>query len=66
MLLSGIEHTKPKLVEEQILVHPGDPLDQSALLETQRNLYDLALFNEVVAAVQNPTGTRRRRTCWCS
>ncbi len=39
-----------------MLVHPGDPLDQSALLETQRNLYNLALFNEVVAAVQNPTG----------
>ncbi len=56
VLLSGIDRTKKKLVDEQILVHPGDPLDQSALLETQRNLYNLALFNEVVAAVQNPTG----------
>ena len=37
-------------------MHAGDPLDQSALLETQRNLYSLALFNEVNAAVQNPTG----------
>ena len=56
VLLSGLSHTKPKIVEGQILVHPGDPLDQSALLGTQRNLYNLALFNEVVAAVQNPTG----------
>lgn len=56
VLLSGVERTKPNLVEQQILVHPGDPLDQSALLETQRNLYNLALFNEVIAAVQNPTG----------
>ncbi len=56
VLLSGVGHTKPKLVDSQILVHPGDPLDQSALLESQRNLYNLALFNEVVAAVQNPTG----------
>jgi outer membrane protein assembly factor BamA len=56
VLLSGIEHTKPGVVQKQILVHPGDPLDQSALLETQRNLYNTALFNEVVAAVQNPAG----------
>jgi len=56
VLLSGVNHTREKVVEGQILVHPGDPLDQSALLETQRNLYNLALFNEVVAAVQNPTG----------
>ena len=56
VLLSGMEKTKPKVVESQILVHPGDPLDQTALLQTQRNLYNIALFNEVVAAVQNPAG----------
>jgi outer membrane protein insertion porin family len=56
VLLSGIEHTKPKVVEKSVLVHPGDPLDQSALLQTQRNLYNMALFNEVVTAVQNPSG----------
>jgi outer membrane protein insertion porin family len=56
VLLSGIERTKPEVVEKRILVHAGDPLDQSALLETQRGLYNMALFNEVVAAVQNPAG----------
>ncbi|WP_229739286.1 POTRA domain-containing protein [Edaphobacter dinghuensis] len=56
VLLSGIEKTKPKVVEKSIRVHPGDPLDQSALLQTQRNLYNMALFNEVVTAVQNPSG----------
>jgi outer membrane protein insertion porin family len=56
VLLSGVEKTKPKVVASQIRVHPGDPLDQTALLETQRNLYNVALFNEVVTAVQNPTG----------
>ena len=56
VLLSGIEHVRPALVEKQLLVHAGDPLDQAALLQTQRNLYNLALFNEVNAAVQNPTG----------
>ena len=56
VLLSGVEKTKPKMVTEQIKVHAGDPLDQTALLETQRNLYNIALFNEVVTAVQNPLG----------
>ena len=56
LLESGVVHTKQAVVDRQVIVHATDPLDQSALLETQRKLYDLALFNEVVAAVQNPTG----------
>jgi outer membrane protein assembly complex protein YaeT len=56
VLLTGIVHTRPKVLESQILVHAGDPLDQSALLQTQRNLYNLALFAEVNAAVQDPMG----------
>jgi len=56
VLLSGIVHTRPSVVEKQLRVHPGQPLDQAALLDTQRRLYNLALFNEVNAAVQNPTG----------
>lgn len=56
VLESGVHFTKQKTVDAQMRVRSGDPLDQSALLETQRNLYNLALFNEVNAAVQNPTG----------
>lgn len=56
LLISGLHHTKAKIVDDEIRLHAGDPLDQSALLQTQRNLYNLALFNEVVAAVQNPLG----------
>lgn len=56
VLLSGLNHTRSAVVQKQITVHAEDPLDQSALLQTQRNLYNLALFNEVNAAVQNPTG----------
>jgi len=56
VLLSGIVHTRPAVVERQLRVHAGQPLDQAALLDTQRRLYNLALFNEVNAAVQNPTG----------
>ena len=42
-------------------VHPGDPLNQTALLDTQRKLYDLTLFNQVNTAVQNPLGDELRK-----
>jgi outer membrane protein assembly factor BamA len=61
VLLSGIVHTKSNVVDKQVKVHASDPLDQSALLDTQRNLYGLALFNEVTAAVQNPDGDDPRK-----
>lgn len=61
LLVSGRVRTRNSVVERQIRVHAGDPLDQSALLETQRNLYGLALFNEVVTAVQNPAGDAPRK-----
>lgn len=61
VLLSGVVRTRPKIVQDQLKVHAGDPLDQSALLDTQRKLYNLALFNEVVAAVQNPAGDAPRK-----
>ena len=57
VLLSGVLHAKPNVVAKQVKVHAGDPLDQTALLDTQRNLYGLALFNEVNTAVQNPDGS---------
>jgi outer membrane protein assembly complex protein YaeT len=61
VLQSGIHYTRPAVVDQQLKVHAGDPLDQSALLETQRNLYNLALFNEVNASVQNPLGDAQQK-----
>jgi outer membrane protein assembly factor BamA len=56
VLRSGIVHTRPSVVAQETMFHAGGPLDESALLETQRRLYGLALFNEVTTAVQNPDG----------
>jgi outer membrane protein assembly factor BamA len=56
VLRSGIVHTRPSVVARETTFHASDPLDESALLETQRKLYGLALFNEVTTAVQNPDG----------
>jgi outer membrane protein insertion porin family len=54
VLVSGLHYTRPAVVTPRVTVRPGEPLDQSALLDSQRKLYNLALFNEVDTAVQNP------------
>ena len=62
VLLTGLHFTRPDTVARAITLHPGDPLNQTALMETQRNLYEFALFNEINAAVQNPTGGETDKT----
>ena len=61
MLISGVHHTRKKLVNDQLLLKPHDPLDGSAIVEMQRRYYDLALFNEANVAVQNPEGLADRK-----
>ena len=60
--LTGLHFTRPQTVARAITLHAGDPLNQTALTDTQRNLYDLALFNEVNADVVNPNGDAQQKT----
>jgi outer membrane protein assembly complex protein YaeT len=60
--LTGLEFTRPQTVARAITLHAGDPLNQTALTDTQRNLYEFALFNEVNAAVVNPDGGAPQKT----
>jgi outer membrane protein assembly complex protein YaeT len=62
VLLTGLHYTRPSTVAKAITLHPGDPLSQAALMQTQRNLYDFSLFNEVDAAIENPTGAEPAKT----
>jgi outer membrane protein insertion porin family len=62
VVLTGLHFTRPDTIARGITLRPGDPLNQTALLETQRNLYDFALFNEVNTAVQNPNGAETHKT----
>ena len=56
VLLTGLHYTRLDTVAKAITLHPGDPLNETALADTQRNLYEFALFNEVNTAVENPNG----------
>jgi outer membrane protein assembly complex protein YaeT len=56
VITTGLEYTRPYIVDRQMRIHTGDPLSQSALINSQRRLYNLGIFNEVNTAVQNPDG----------
>ncbi len=61
VLVSGLHFTKPHIVNREIQSKPNDPLSQAKMLESQRRLYDLGVFNEVNMAVQNPEGAAERK-----
>jgi outer membrane protein insertion porin family len=56
VLVSGLIHTRPYIVQRKLKVSPGSPLSQEDMLGTQAALYDLGIFNQVDTAVQNPNG----------
>ncbi len=56
VLTNGLVATRPLIVNRNILLNPGDPLSQPKMIETQRRLYDLGIFSQVNAAIQNPSG----------
>jgi len=62
VVLTGLHYTRRATVDRAITLRPGDPLSASALDETQRNLYEFALFNEVNTAVENPNGGETHKT----
>jgi outer membrane protein assembly complex protein YaeT len=56
VLISGLEHTRPYVVQRELEVKPDSPLSQQDMLNTQRRLYDLGIFSQVNTAIQNPQG----------
>jgi outer membrane protein insertion porin family len=62
VIITGLHYTRPGTVARAITLHAGDPLSASAIDETQRNLYEFALFNEVDTAVENPNGGETEKT----
>jgi outer membrane protein insertion porin family len=58
VLVSGLNHTRPFVVNRELRIKPESPLSQQDMLDTQRRLYDLGIFNQVDTAVQNPDGTQ--------
>ena len=56
ILISGLRYTKPFVVSREFEIKEGDPMSQSRILNTQRKLYDLSIFNQVDVSPANPLG----------
>ncbi|HEX5412661.1 MAG TPA: POTRA domain-containing protein [Terriglobia bacterium] len=54
MVLLGNKHTRDGVVRRELTFSQNQPINESAMLESQRKLYDLGLFNQVQIAPQNP------------
>ncbi len=56
VLIAGLNYTRPFVADREIKIHSEDRLSQNQMLDSQRRLYDMGIFNEVDVAVQNPDG----------
>ena len=62
VLVGGYEHTHPSVIVREIQLRSGGPLSESAVVETQRRLYNLGIFSRVAIAPQNPQGSETTKT----
>ncbi len=63
VLIDGYDHTRRNVIlPGKMQIEPGKPLSEGAVVETQRRLYNLEIFNRVSIAPQNPDGTDSDKT----
>ena len=59
ILVTGYDHTRAGVIRREIRVKPNAPLREGDVVESQRRLYNLGIFNRVTIEPQNPNGTDR-------
>jgi outer membrane protein assembly factor BamA len=57
ILVSGYDHTRPGVIWREVRVKANEPLRGGDVVESQRRLYNLGIFNRVTIEPQNPGGT---------
>jgi outer membrane protein assembly complex protein YaeT len=60
LVLAGLDHTRATTVEREILLRPGEPFSFERVLESQRRLSSLGIFERVSIAELDPDRTRPR------
>jgi len=56
VLLTGYQFTRPGIIRREVTIKPEAPLREGDIVDTQRRLYNLGVFNRVQLAPQNPNG----------
>jgi outer membrane protein insertion porin family len=57
VMITGYDHTRPNVIRREVEVKEAEPLREGQVVDTQRRLYNLGIFNRVTISPQNPTGT---------
>jgi len=57
VLLSGYRHTRENVIQREVRVKANAPLREGDVVESQRRLYNLGIFNRITIGPQNPNGT---------
>jgi outer membrane protein insertion porin family len=57
ILVTGYSHTRAGVIRREIRVKQNAPLREGEVVESQRRLYNLGVFNRVTIEPQNPGGT---------
>src|SRR5204862_5916443 len=57
VLVGGYRHTRPGVIHREVHIKVKEPLREGDVVESQRRLYNLGVFNRVTIEPQNPTGT---------
>jgi outer membrane protein insertion porin family len=57
VFVTGYNHTRIGAIRREITVKPNAPLREGDVVDSQRRLYNLGIFNRVTIEPQNPGGT---------
>src|SRR2546427_913384 len=57
IFIGGYEHTRPGVIHREVHIKVKEPLREGEVVESQRLLYNLGVFNRVTIEPQNPNGT---------
>jgi outer membrane protein insertion porin family len=57
VLIGGYKHTRWGVIHREVHIKVKEPLREGDVVESQRRLYNLGVFNRVTVEPQNPNGT---------
>ena len=62
IVVLGNEHTRVGVIHRELLIRPGQPLNQDTVADSQRRLYGLGMFNQVQIAPQDQASSETEKT----
>jgi outer membrane protein assembly factor BamA len=62
IVVLGNDHTRLGVIRRELVIRQGQSLSQDNVADTQRQLYDLGMFNQVQIATQDQTSSETEKT----